>query len=261
MSVSTRIDQARTRVQVERDSVAEKTDAFGAFISRVADLPAEPTPSAVGATAAAGARLHMDSMPTDRCRAVRTAFAETVRPHSTADVDGSESLLETVREEFTDTIAVALAPTTEASFTPELKQMLLTNARARRAETTALHEALDREETQLAAVSAAVDEVTAWLVEANETPLTDHRFDALEQRHEALTAHRDRCETLARRRQRFLRETTNNGLDATVHHERLIPYLYQDFSVDHPVLSTLATLDTTCKTCQRTVRDHLVRRA
>jgi hypothetical protein len=32
------------------------------------------------------------------------------------------------------------------------------------------------------------------------------------------------------------------------------------FEVDHPVLATVARLDNTCKDCQRTVRDHLIRR-
>jgi hypothetical protein len=47
-------------------------------------------------------------------------------------------VLDTIREEFTDAIAVALAPTTEASFTAELKQMVLAEAWSRRAEATAL---------------------------------------------------------------------------------------------------------------------------
>ncbi|OYR50821.1 hypothetical protein [Halorubrum sp. Ea8] len=55
-----------------------------------------------------------------RCREVRRAFHETARPHSLADVDDAdaESLLETVRSEFTESVAVALAPTTDASSTP-----------------------------------------------------------------------------------------------------------------------------------------------
>lgn len=261
MPVPTHIDQARTRVRAERDAVAEKIDAFDSFVERVAARSPDPTPSSAGIVTTTGAQLHANSESDDHCRAVRTAFAETIRPHSIADVDGSESLLETVRREFTDTIALALAPATEASFTPALKQRLVSETRARRAEATALHEALNREDVQLAAAGAAVDDTTAWISGANETPLTDLDFDALERRHETLASHRDRCEKLAHRRQQFLRESTNDGGDSAVRHERLVPSLYRDFPVDHPVLATVAALDATCEECQRIVRDHLVRRA
>jgi len=215
-----------------------------------------------GLTTAGGAtHISADASSADGCRTVRTAFAETIRPHSVADIDESESLLETIREEFTDAIAVALAPTSETSFTPELKQMLLAEARSRRSEATALQKALEREETHLDDAANTVNDAIAWIVDANETPLTDLGFDTLKQRHETLASHRDRCEEVAHDRQEFLRGTTNNGVDAGVRHRSLIPYLYQDFPVDHPVLATVATLESTCRECQRTVRNHLIRRA
>ena len=260
MSALTHIDQAGTRVQAEQEVVAEKIDAFDAFVRRVAELSTGQTPSSAGMAATTGTQLRVDSATDDHCRTVRRAFDETVRPHSVADGDGSESLLETIREELTDTIALALAPTTDVSFSPELKQMVISKTRARRAESTALHEALGREERHLADVGAAVDDITAWLVDANETPLTDLGFDALERRHETLTSHRDRCEELVHRRQQFLDETTKNGVAAGVRHEHLIPSLYRDFPVDHPVLATVANLDAICDEGQRTVRDHVVRR-
>jgi hypothetical protein len=255
------IDRAGTRVRAERDDVAERIDAFDAFIDRVAALSTVQPPSSAGMAATTDTRLRVDSATDDHCRTVRRAFDETVRPHSVADVDGAESLLKTMREELTDTIALALAPTTDVSFSPELEQVVISKTRGRRAEATALHEALGREEVHLADVGAAVDDSTAWIVEANETPLTDLGFDALGRLHETLASHRDRCETLAHRRQQFLGETTNDGIEAGVRHERLVPYLYQDFPVDHPVLATVAKLDATCEECQRTIRDHLVRRA
>jgi len=262
MAVDTYIEQARTRVRSEQEAIDEMRDAYETFIRRVRELQPEQMPSSVAGLTTAGGATHLsaDASSADGCRTVRTAFAETIRPHSVADIDETESLLETIREEFTDTIAVALAATTEASFTPELKQMLLAEAKSRRAEATALQKALEREETHLDDAAEGVDEIIAWIVDANETPLTDLGFDALQQRHETLTDHRDRCESVARDRQKFLQRTTNNGVDAGVRHRSLIPYLYQDFPVDHPVLATVATLDETCQECQQTVRNHLVRR-
>lgn len=263
MAVDTYIEQARTRVRAEQEAIAEMRDAYGTFINRVQKLQPDQTPSSVATLTTAGGATHLsaDASSADGCRPVRRAFAETIRPHSVADLDETESLLETIREEFTDAIAVALAPTTEASFTPDLKRMVLTEARSRQSEATALWKALEREETHLDDASDAVDDIVAWIVDANETPLTDLGFDALQRRHETLASHRDYCEEVARDRQEFLQKTTNNGVDAGVRHKSLLPYLYQDFPVDHPVLATVTTLDETCQECQRTVRDHLVRRA
>jgi len=262
MAVDTYIEQARTRARSEQEAIDKKRDAYETFIRRVRNLQPAQTPSSMASLTTAGGAIHRsaDASSADGCRTVRTAFAETIRPHSVADIDESESLLETIREEFTDAIAVALAPTTEASFTPELKQMVLTEAQSRESEAAALREALEREEAHLNETGAAVDDIIAWIVDANETPLTDLGFDALKQRHETLGSHRDRCEEVARDRQEFLRGTTNTGVEAGVRHRSLIPYLYQDFPVDYPVLATVATLDEACQECQRTVRDHLVRR-
>ncbi|QCC49172.1 DUF7260 family protein [Halobellus limi] len=263
MPVDTYTEQARTRVRAEREAVDEKLDAYEAFIRRVRDLQTEQTPSSVaGLTTTAGAaHRSADASGTDRCRTVRTAFDETVRPHSVADIDETESLLDTIREEFRDALAVALAPTTEASFTLELKRTVLTEARSRRSEAAAVQKALGREESQLDDAAGVVDDVTDWIADANETPLTDLGFDALKRRHRRLADHRDRCEDVVRDRQAFLGRTTNNGVDAGVRHRGLVPYLYQTFPVDHPVLATVATLDATCRACQRSVRDSLVRRA
>lgn len=263
MAIDTYIEQARIRVRAEHAAIDEMLDAYKTFIGRVQELHPDQTPaSAAGVTTACGAvHLSTDASGTDRCRTVRTAFAETIRPHSVADVDEPESLLETICEEFTDTIGVALAPTTDTPFTPGLKRMVLAEAQSRRSEATALQKALEREEVHLEEAGDAVDDIIVWTVDINETPLTDLGFDALQQRHETVTSHRDDCEEVARDRQEFLERTTNNGLDTGVRHRSLVPYLYRDFPVDHPVLATVVALDKTCRECQRTVRDHLVRRA
>jgi hypothetical protein len=262
MAVDTFIGQARTRAQSEQEAIEEMLEAYERFISRVQKLQPEQTPSSMAELTTAGGATHLsaDTSSTDGCRTVRTAFAKTIRPHSVADIDETESLLETIHQEFTDTIAVALAPTTAASFTPKLKQMILAEARSRRAEATALEKALNREEAHLDDAAEAVDDIITWIVDANETPLTDLRFDALQKRHETLASRRDYCEEIARDRQEFLQRTTNKGVDAGVRHRSLMPYLYRDFPVDHPVLATVTRLTETCQECQRAIRDHLVRR-
>jgi hypothetical protein len=261
MRVETYVDQALTRVAAEREAVGAKRDAFEAFVRRVRDISPESVPASSTGATSAGIHRHAPATTGRGCRRVRTAFAETVRPHSVDDVDGEESLLETIRAEFTEPLAMALAPTTEASFTAEFKAMLVSEARTRRAEATALERALEREAHQLDDAGDPVETIIGWVVERNETPLTDLGFDALEARHETLADHRTRCDEIAGKRQWFLERTTGSEGEAGVPHRRLVPYLYGDFPVDHPILATVASLEETCRECQRAVRDHLVRRA
>jgi hypothetical protein len=261
MPVQTHVDQARIRVEAEQRAVEAKLDSLGEFIDRIGDLPTTSLPSSPGGTLATGGGVvRVESTGEDRCQTVRTTFAETIRPHSVADVDGSEPLLETIRNELSDEIAVALAPTTDASFTSELKRAVLSEAATRRAESDVLRRALVREDSHLEMAGEAVDEITRWIVDSDETPLADLGFEALRGRHEALERHRHRCDTLAERRQEFLQGTTNQGVDVGIRHQRLVPYLYQDFPVDHPLLATIARLDEACAECQCAVRKHAIRR-
>lgn len=256
------IELARTRVQIEQEAVDAKLEAFETFVDRVADISTEPTPSvSPGITATAGAQSHANASTDEQCRTVRTAFDETIRPHSVADIDGSESLLATIRNEFTDSIAVALAPTTETPFSADLKRMLISEANARQTEIAVFRRALDREERHLEAAAERIDDIVDWITEADETPLTELGFEALEQRHETLTDHRDQCETLAQQRQTFLQQTTNKTVEAAIEQRDLVQYLYEDSPVSHPLLTTIVRLDAVCETCQRAVRKHLVRRA
>jgi hypothetical protein len=257
----TLIDRAQARIRAEEAALDAKRDAFETFGARVTNLQTDQTPSSVaGTVGAVGSHDSLDESGSDRCRTVRTAFAETVLPHSVVDVDESESLLETLREEFTPEIALALAPTTKTPFTADLKQAVLAGVRSRRSETVAVQEALSREAAALEAAATTVDGVVTWLVEANETPLTDLGFDTLARRHETLADHRDRCADVARSRQQFLSAKTAAGTDAVVRHRRLVPSLYQELPVDYPILATTTSLTETCRSCQRRVRANLVRR-
>jgi len=112
----------------------------------------------------------------------------------------------------------------------------------------------------LEAAGETVEEITGWIVDTDETPLTDLGFQGLRRRHEALARHRDRCEELATQRQEFLERTTSRSAEAGIRHRSLVPHLDQEFPMDHPLLVTVARLDDACAECQRAVRRHLVRR-
>jgi len=253
------VERAQTRADRELGAVDAKRDAFESFVGRIRDVPARRP--AVGSMPAVGDRKTTEDASSDGCRAVRSAFADTVRPQSVADVDDPESLAATIRSELTDSIAVALASSTDAAFSPALKRAVLVESAERLAEIRACRRALRREREQLADAAALVSDVTTWIVTADETPLGDLGFDELRDRHETLAEHRRRCSAFLGDRQAFLRETTTGRGDVACSHDRFSDYLYGDLDADYPALSAVVQLDGTCRECQRAVRDHLVRRA
>ncbi|MFD1589345.1 hypothetical protein ACFR9U_20405 [Halorientalis brevis] len=136
--------------------------------------------------------------------------------------------------------------------------MIVAEANTRQAELEVLCLVFDKEMIQLKSARSIVDDITAWLADANETPLTDLGFEALQHRHETLADHRDRCEKLACQRQVSLEETTTKKIKTKIQHWSLVLYIYQEFSSSYPLLSTVTRLDDTCKERQRVVRRHLV---
>ena len=267
MTLETHIDQAQTRVSEERTHVAGKRRAFEAFGRRVREIPttgADASPGAGGGagelfTAAQTTTTTGTSSAGGSCQDVCEAFAETVHPYSATDID-ADGLAETMRSELDDDLAVALAPNTGGQLAATTKQAVLTKVTERGKELAVMRSALEIEEESLQSAAATTERVTDWLVEANETPLTELGFEALRARHETLAAHRQRCDELARDRQAVLDRTTSNEGAAGINHRTLVSFLYEEFPVEYPVLATVARLDEVCADCQRVVRDHLVRR-
>jgi len=261
MTVETRVHDAASRVSNERKAFDAKLDAFDRFIDRVEECsPDSGSQSLAGAAGSVRAISHGGHPRPGKYKAVRCAFAETIRPHSLDDVEQTEPLVETIRVELSESVAVALAPATETRFSPAVKEAVLSQARARRTETKTLYRALEREASQLEVARAVVDEITGWIATNDETPLSELGFEELRRRHETLATHRTRCQEVADRRQAFLDGTTTNGSEAELDHRNVVEFAYGDFPVNYPVLSTVARFDDTCRECQRAVRDHLVRR-
>lgn len=263
--IRTHIDDARDRVAAEQEALDAKITAVETFVDRVEAITPDST-AATQATASQGIAtatatgLQTGGSQTEGCANVREAFAETIRPHSVADIEASEPLLETISAELTDSIAVGLAPTANTPLSPGLKRAVISEAESRQTEIEVMCQTLDSEANLLAEAAETVEEITAWIADADETPLSELDFEELRERHERLEGHRERCADLATDRQIFLRETTSEGVETGIRHEHIIPQLYEDFPVEYPVLSTASRLEGLCRDCQRAVRDHLTRR-
>jgi len=255
VTVETHLHRARERVESEQTTLARKReglDAFAETVRETATAGAGRQSATVSAPVAAGGRPG----GVDRRDSVRSAFAESVAPHADSD-----STLAALRDELGEDAALALAPTTEVQFTEPLQKQLLSAVTARQQELSVTCTALEQEATHLATAAGTVDETVEWLTTADETPLSELRFDDLRARHARLATCREGCETLLCERQDLLSETTSQAGQVGVPHRSLVGSLYDDFPVTYPVLSTVTRLLDACTDAQRAVRDHLVRRA
>lgn len=262
--VTAHIERGRRRVRAEKERVVDQRRAYGQFQR---DLDAVAVATAGGGTEPVGpGGLSVQSTVagsdpgTDGCRQVREAFAGTVRPHSVADVGREEPLLETVREELGEGVAVALAPGTDARLTPRVKRAVESSAQKREQRLAAMERALEREGDSLENAAETIEGVADWLVEADETPLSALGFEGLRGRHTALAERKEMCESLLAERQELLGSTTSREATVGLDHDSLVGYLYGDLSATYPVLATVTRLVGVLSDCQRTVRDHLVRR-
>lgn len=257
MTVETHLHRARERVESERAVVTGKQGAFGSFTERVRDLSAGgPQVEQVEQVVAGGISARSVAGGSDQREQARSAFAETVGQHTAPD-----SVLASLQQELGDEVALALAPTTNASFTPQLQRQLLSQTTAREQELAVTNSALKRELESVETHLEVVDTVVTWLVETDETPLSELGFHALQTRHEQLDEFRQSCVERTESRQELLAATTSQSGQVGVSHRGLVKSLYEDFPDDYPVLATFARLLDACDEARRAVRAHLVRRA
>jgi hypothetical protein len=188
---------------------------------------------------------------------VVTAFVDTVRQHSVADLDEHEPLAATLRAELGDDLAIALAADADAPLTAALQTSVRDDATEHLREIDATAAALAAETTSLASIEEGVETILEDVATADRTPLSRLGFDELRARHEALGENQRTCELLAVNRQTFLGDTTATDHGCRVEHDALRAYLYG--GDDHPGIATLGRLTRLLEDCRRTVRAHLTR--
>jgi hypothetical protein len=262
---TTPLDDALERVSRERTVIRDMRSAFDQFESEVRQLSPASSGGQARHVTDGGVTPVSNTMAdtgsgTDRCRTVCELFAETVQPHSTESVDGDEPVLETIRNELGEELALALAPTTGAGFDKTIKQGILSATRQRQTELDAMTDALAAESESLRSAQKAVTSMAEWLESADRESMLSLDFTALRDRHETLVEFEERTETLLRDRQRHLHASTGTNATVGVTHLSLAEYLYGSFTSAYPVLSVLTRFLNCIQKSQRAVRDHLVRR-
>lgn len=254
------LQEASRLVDDERDYIEDALAAYDRFLSGVGQLAVD-TPTAAGGSATGGPQsvstaVRGDSTGSDGLQELRSLFADTVYPCSTAEFDEPEPLLVTVREELGAEIAFAVSPSTDCLLTPDLKGAIETAADQSRMELRAMDRGLDREAESLRTARSLHDEIVDCQ-RADHPPLSALGFEALSERHERLDEFRRRCEQLAADRQSTIHEVTNHTISADLSHDLLVEYLYQPLPVEYPVLSAVVRLIDFCEHRQRTLRASL----
>ncbi|EMA35449.1 DUF7260 family protein [Halobiforma nitratireducens] len=244
-------------LETEQTHVEDKLAAVGQFEDAIEEIEPVREPAARAHATDGGVTTisHRRSELNDRCRRVRALFADTVRSYSIEDVDGSEPLLETIRAEFGDEIAIALAPSTASRFTPPVKQAIRSATRQRREELETMARTLTQERESLESTAGELEQVAAATSSMDPASLLELGFDELAERHENLETQRERCRRLCRKRQTQIHQRVGR-----LSRDDLAEFLYSDLSVSYPVLATAIALSRRCLDSQRLVRDHLVRR-
>lgn len=273
----TDVHRALEAITDERTAVAARIEAFETFERRVRELPSGPSAATAAATAErseAGSGGPVTTEPpavttrmaaapeSNHCAAVREAFCETILPHTTADIDGDdlESVGRALETELESDIAAALV--TESGWTAELKRAILERALEEQRKARRLD---DMFETEAASLRRSIDDlepICAWVESRAEQSLREWGFEELRAAHERLDRFQERLETALEERQQLLsapirRET--RGTSARPY-RTFVESIYTAGAVQYPVLSTGARLVAVCRSCQRTLRDHLVRR-
>ena len=257
MTVESWLPAAIECVEAEQDHVEGKLAAIARFEDGIEELEPvrEPTARAHATDGGVSTIPHRRAELEGRCHQARTLFADTVRPYSIEDVDGSEPLLATIRAELGDEIAAVLAPSTDGRFTAPVQRAIHSATRRRRGELETVDRTLARERESLEAAATKLERVAEAISSTDWTSLLELGFDELSERHEALETHRDRCRRLWQDRQEELHRRTGR-----LSGHELVGFLYSDLSVSYPVLATATALYRCCLDGQRAVRGQLVRR-
>lgn len=132
MTVETHVDDALEQAQAEQEHITEKLAALDSFQTDLREIPTVETAHSQSAYITDGggttvsATLYDESTNPDYTREVRALFAEKVHPYSRKDTDNAESNLESIRAELGDEIALVLSPSTDGTFTTDVKNVIIT---------------------------------------------------------------------------------------------------------------------------------------
>jgi len=252
--LETHLADALQLVTTEQEKINNKLKAFDRFAVGVSQISTVPEVESTATRAMHNQNQQPLSVATQsvsdndsRIQKVRSLFAKTVRPHSLEDIEKPEPLLVTIREEFSEEIALGLAPSTSQQFTKNLKTAVLSSVDQCQSNLKAMDKALTAEKRSLEKAISLSESIDEWLI-SERKPTERGEFEVLKNQHEQLYNFRDQCEQLALDRQSMIHTKKNNTPSANMSHTMLVDYLYQPLPVTYPILSASVQIMDICDT-------------
>lgn len=227
-------------------------DAFHAFVDDVRAVAA-PAQQSIGATTA---QLVTPDAGEDGLRAVRDAYRGTIMSVPHYDDAYGESLRVHMTAEFGDDLATAIVDGDR--FSTSLKGLVVQRARtaARRREEVAA--AIDDERDSVIDARSRLGEIDARFDRTSDVELLHTSFSELVALERDLRREERRCERLLQDRQREIHRGWHGVRRSGLPYPQ--KYLYADFDVTFPVLTTTLERIRWIRDRRRAVRRQLTRR-
>jgi hypothetical protein len=221
------VRQAFSQVENERKSVEAEYEAFTEFAESVRAIDAAPNQSFDAPTATLATSPGRDQLQT-----IQDRYRETVMDIPEYESEYGETIRENMAAELGEDLATAVLD--GGQFTPQLKNLLLTQANAAADQRRTLLEALDDERESLGDVRSRLDASEMDFEDRTELELSGEPFDTLIEYEYRSRQNEARCEELLVDRQRDIHGKA-----------RLLPrsdsaffqeYLYRDLESTFPAL-------------------------
>jgi hypothetical protein len=222
----------------EHERTAAEQEAFAKFHDRIDAMGVSQGNGGQARPSGVQPTLQTQSDDQNQLQHIRKIYRETVidLPHYTTEY--SDSLSESLAEEFSPQIASAL--TTGAQYTTPLRTRLLTESQQAQTDRANFLQVLTRETENLRSADDRIatigDNFQTLAADSLETWTPAELTESREQLHAA----EEHCEKLATKRQSTVQTSRIPG--PTSHDIDLSEYLYQPLAVTYPVLADLAEM-------------------
>jgi len=234
--VSEQLAAARTALRRERQRTADELEAVKSFKHRLekintASISYRSGPNQVGFTDASTATGDLDR--------VREAYESTVMsvPHYSEEYD--DTYRESLAEEFSHDIAVAL--TDRTVFNERCKQATLSAVTASISARESLIEDIDAERESIDDTAETLVPLAEELDELRSVSFRNCSFGALDAYRSRLEVLENTCEAVSEQRQMTIFETRRTQC-ISMEVGDIVQYFYQDLKVGYPVISSIVDL-------------------
>lgn len=242
--------EVRTAIKKEKQILVTERDAFEQFADAVESMQVTG-----GAVPAGSALQHDIAANSSQLEKAKNQYRETVMSMPHYDEDYSEDLFKHMSEELSPEAAIAVADGSELS--PQLKELLVTQARLAVHSREELVDTIDTERRSVRSAIASFRESESTIEEAEDESLRNRSFSELIEVEQELTQAMDIVDETIQNRQSDIQQIERRSpvVDRSTFHR----YLYRGLKPTFPVLNALLDRYETIRERRREVIRTLAR--